>query len=184
MGRHSRGDIGRRGKQALAIAAAAGAEGLGVALIGWGNHLSAQDYNYDVVPWGCWGAFFIALPFIAGAIRLLAAIAHVAAGEHRQYRAWKASLPPEERMAVELAEAAALTAAAIAWHEHNKRVDAQLTSSVMGYTMPDWAHYETIGQDRVPPTAGCTAPPGPAATMDGAGSAQGSQPAVDRTASP
>jgi hypothetical protein len=137
MGRHSRRGARRRRTQALAIVAATGSEGTGIFLVSWGNHLAAQNYYYSVLPWGFWGAFFIALPVIALAIVVVAAIAHVAAGEHRQYRAWKASLPPEERMAVELAEAAALTAAAIAWHEHNKRVDARLTSSVMGYTMPD-----------------------------------------------
>jgi len=140
MGRHSRGDIGRRGKQALAIAAAGGAEGLGVALIGWGNHLSAQDYNYDVVPWGFWGAFFTALPVITVAIVVVIAIAKAAAAEHRRYREWKASLPPEQRMAMELAEAAAMTAAAVAWHEHNKRVDARLSASVMGQVPFNPAH--------------------------------------------
>jgi len=50
MGRHSRRGVSRRGKQALATAAAAASEGL--FLVTWGNHLSAQDYTYDVVPWG------------------------------------------------------------------------------------------------------------------------------------
>ena len=132
MGRHSRGDVGRRGKQALAIAAAAGSEGLGICLITWGNHRAAQDYYYNVEPWGAWGAFFVALPVIALAIVVIAAIAKAAAAEHRRYREWKASLPPEQRAAVELAEAAAAAAAAIAMWEHHKRVDARLSASVMG----------------------------------------------------
>jgi hypothetical protein len=140
MGRHSRGVVERRGKQALAIAAAAGSEGLGVALISWGNHLSAQDYTYDVVPWGFWGAFFIALPVIALANVVVAAIAKAAAAEHQRYRAWKTSLPPEQRMAVELAEAAAMTAAAVAWHAHNKKVDARLSASVIGLVPFNPAH--------------------------------------------
>jgi hypothetical protein len=68
---------------------------------------------------------------------VIAGIAKAAAGEHRRYHEWKASLLPEQRMAVELAKAAALTAAAIAMWERHKRVDARLTSSVMGRTMPD-----------------------------------------------
>ena len=96
-----------------------------------GNHLSAQDYTYNVESWGLWGAFFLVLPLI------VAAIVRAAAAEHQRYRAWKASLTPEQRLAVELAEAAAATATAIALWEHHKAVDARLTSSVMGHTMPD-----------------------------------------------
>jgi hypothetical protein len=105
---------------------------LGVFLISRGNHLSAQDYNYDVIPWGFWGSFFMALPVIAGAIWLGAAVVRAAAAERQRYRAWKATLAPEQRMAVELSETAALTAAAVAWHQHHKRLDARLSASVMG----------------------------------------------------
>jgi hypothetical protein len=182
MGRHSRGVVERRGKQALAIAAAAGSEGLGVALISWGNHLSAENYYYDVVPWGFWGAVFIALPVIAPAIVVVAGITRAVATEHRRYREWKAALTPEQRAAVGLAEAAALTAAAIAMWEHHKRVDARLTSSVMGRTMPD-GHDAAIGQDRFLPPAGGTAPPGPGAGMGSAGSDVG-QPGGDSTEPP
>ena len=140
MGRHRRRSASWRGEQALAIAAAAGSEGLGIFLITWGNHRAAQDYTYDVVPWGFWGAFFIALPVIALANVVVAAIAKAAAAEHQRYRAWKTSLPPEQRMAVEVAEAAAMTAAAVAWHEHNKKVDARLSASVMGLVPFNPAH--------------------------------------------
>lgn len=77
------------------------------------------------------------LPLIVGAAWLLAAIVHAAAAEYRRYCAWKASLTPEQRVAVELAEATAATAAAIAMWEHHKRTDARLTSSVMGRALPD-----------------------------------------------
>jgi len=161
MGRHSRRDVGKRGKQALAMAAAAGSEGLGISLVSWGNHLSAQDFTYDVIPWGFWGAFFIALPVIAVAIVVVAVIAKVAAAEHRRYKAWKASLDPGQRAAVELAEAAAATVAAIGMRQHHKRVDVRLTSSVMGRTMPDGhtarpservaaCHQQAVQQDPAP----------------------------------
>jgi hypothetical protein len=110
---------------------------LGIFLISWGNHLSAQDYTYDVIPWALWGTFFIAVPVIMGATWLLAAMVRAAAAEHRRYRAWRASLTPEQRAAVELAEAVAATAAAIAMWEHHKGTGARLTGSVMGYTLPD-----------------------------------------------
>ncbi len=135
MGRHSRG-VSKR-KLALVTAAAAGCEGLGIFLVSWGNHLSAQDYYYDVIPWALWGAFFIAAPLLALAPGVTAAIATAAAADHRRYHEWKSSLPPEERAAVELAEAAAMAAAAVAVHERHKRTNARLTSSVMGLTMPD-----------------------------------------------
>lgn len=70
---------------------------LGIFLISWGNHLAAQDYYYNVVPWGLWGAFFLALPLIAGAIWLLAAVMRAAAAEHRRYRAWGLAWPREGR---------------------------------------------------------------------------------------
>ncbi len=130
MGRHSRG-VSKR-KMALAIAAAAGSEGLGIVVIAIGNHRAAQDYYYDVIPFGIWGALFIALPAIVLALRVIAGIVKAAAAEHRRSREWKASLPPGERAAVELAEAAAMAAAAIAAHERHKRRDAELTESVMG----------------------------------------------------
>lgn len=113
---------------------------LGVFLIAEGNHRAAQDYYYNVVPWGVWGAFFIALPLIIGAIWLLAAILRAAAAEHRRYRAWKASLPPRHRAAVELAELAALSTAAYVVHEHHKRADARLSASVLGQAPLNQVH--------------------------------------------
>jgi len=131
----------RRLLAALAIAAVT-CEILGIALIAEGTHLEAlgaanPDGPYNPGWWWFGGILVMLLPFIAGAICVLAAIARAAAAGHQRYRAWKATLTPEQRTAVELAEAAALTTAAIAWHEHNERRDAELTSSVMGYTMPD-----------------------------------------------
>jgi hypothetical protein len=137
MGRHSRGVVERRGKQALAIAAAAGSEGLGVALISWGNHLSAENYYYDVVPWGFWGAVFIALPVIALANRVVAGIARAVAAEHRRYREWKAGPAARAAGGGRAGRGGGGDRSPIAMWEHHKRVDARLTSSVMGYTMPD-----------------------------------------------
>lgn len=137
MGRHSRRGGSSRGKLALATAAAAGCEGLGIFLVSWGNHLSATDYTYDVIPWALWGTFFIAAPLLVLALQVIVGVAKAAAAEHRRYVAWKETLPHEQRAAIELAEAAALTAAAIAAHERHKRTNARLSASVMGYTMPD-----------------------------------------------
>ena len=113
---------------------------LGITIISIGNHRAAQDYYYNVLPFGAWGAFFIALPAITLAIVATAAIARAAAAEHQRYRAWKASLPSEQRVAVELVEVAAMTAAAVAMHERHKRVDARLTESVMGRAPLNRAH--------------------------------------------
>ncbi len=51
----------------------------GIFLIAEGNHRAAQDYYYNILPWGFWGAFCLALPLLAGAVWLLAVIAHAAA---------------------------------------------------------------------------------------------------------
>jgi hypothetical protein len=120
----------------LAIAAAANSEGIGIFLVTRGNQLSARDYC-NVIPWALRGAFFIAAPLLALALRVIAAIAKDAAAEYRCCQSWKATLTPEQRAAVELAETAAAAAAAIAMWEHHKRVDARLTSGVMGRMMPD-----------------------------------------------
>ncbi|MGH3403810.1 MAG: hypothetical protein ACRDRJ_15125 [Streptosporangiaceae bacterium] len=107
---------------------------LGIGIIAEGNHRAAQDYYYSVVPWGFWGTVFILLPLIIGAVRVLVTLMRAAAGEHQRYRAWKASLTPEQRAAVELAEAAVAGAAAVAMWEHHRRADARLSASAMGQT--------------------------------------------------
>jgi hypothetical protein len=83
--------------------------------------------------------FFILLPALAGFILLLRhGLLLLLLGERgRQYQAWENGLTPEQRTAVELAELAALSDAAWALHEHHRRMDERLTSSVMGRTLPD-----------------------------------------------
>ena len=130
MGRHSRSVS--KTKLALAIAASACSEGLGIALISAGNHLSAQDLYYSVAPWACWGTLFLLLPLLVLAARVIAALGRALAAERRRYQAWKASLTPEQRAAVELAELAALGAAAYAGWRRTRDTDARLTESVMG----------------------------------------------------
>jgi hypothetical protein len=67
-----------------------------------------------------WGIFFIALPFLVAGIALVIWILKLAAVEAQRYKAWKATLSPEDRRAVDLAELAALTAGAYAVHERVK----------------------------------------------------------------
>jgi hypothetical protein len=105
---------------------------IGILLITEGNHRAAQDYYYNIVPWGLWGAFFFALPFIAAGLMIVGFMLSLAATEHQRYMAWKGSLTPQHRAAVEAAEFAALATAAIGLHEHHKHVDRRLTESVMG----------------------------------------------------
>ena len=63
---------------------------LGIFLIAEGNHQAAQALEGSVAaPWILWGLFFIALPFVIGAIAVLAAVVRAAAAEHQRYRAWK-----------------------------------------------------------------------------------------------
>lgn len=109
--------------------ALAGTEALGIFLITLGNQFAAQDYYYNVAPWG---AFFIALPLLAGVVCLLAWLFRELARENARYRAWKNSLPRGQRIAIEAAELAALSAAACAWYRHNKAAGERLSASVMG----------------------------------------------------
>lgn len=104
----------------------------GIAIITVGNHRAAQDYYYDVIPFGIWGAFFILLPLAAGLAVLLVRGLRMLAVQARKYREWKESLPPEQRAMVDLLELSALSAAAWELHEHHRRADAGLTRLVMG----------------------------------------------------
>ena len=109
----------------------------GIFLITWGNHLASQDGTYSNAPWSFWGVVFILMPLWAGIGWVVTKVVNFSAQQHRRYREWKASLTPQQRAAADLAEAAAMTDAAIAMWEHHKRTNARLFSSVMGRTMPD-----------------------------------------------
>lgn len=76
------------------------------------------------------GAFFALLPFLC----VIPFVLIRGAEELKQYRAWKATLTPQERFLVDMAEAAALWEAHRVMHERHKREDARLTASVMGWT--------------------------------------------------
>ena len=130
--RHARHAGNRAARRLLALTGILACWTGGILVIAHADQLGAANYDYNGQPLDVAGAALILLPLIIAALWLVIVIARMAAAEHRRYRAWKATLPPEQRTAVELAEAAALTVAAIAWHEHNKRVDARLTASVMG----------------------------------------------------
>ena len=51
---------------------------------------------------------------------------------YARYRAWRRSLTPGQRLALDVGTFIALTATHIAWHHHNQKVSARLTASVMG----------------------------------------------------
>jgi hypothetical protein len=109
----------------------------GIFLITWGNHLASRDGTYSHAPWSFWGVVFILMPLWAGIGWVVTQVVKFSVQQHRRYRAWKASLTPQQRAAVDLAEAAAMTAAGIAMRQRHKRTNARLFSSVMGHTMPD-----------------------------------------------
>src|SRR5579859_2847620 len=112
--RHARCGMTRVAWKPLALAGSIACWTGGIILIAHADQLGAQNYDYNGQPLDVAGAALILLPLIIAALWITARIAGMAAGEHSRYRAWKATLPPEQRTAVELAEAAALTAAAIA----------------------------------------------------------------------
>lgn len=51
---------------------------------------------------------------------------------YARYRAWRQSLTPEQRLALDATTFVAMTAAHIAWSHHNRAVSTRLTASVMG----------------------------------------------------
>ena len=155
----------------------------GLFLITWGNHLASQDGTYSSAPWIFWGVVFILMPLWAGIGWVVIEVVKFSAQQHRRYREWKASLTPQQRAAVDLAEAAAMTAAVIAMREHHKRTDARLTSSVMGHTMPDGHTMRPSDRLASYRQRAPNAPLGLAAGM-GSASHDGGQPARDRAESP
>ena len=112
---------------------------VGVFFIARGVHLQAsyQGGTYSNAPWSFWGVVFILMPLWAGIGWVVTETVKFSAQQHRRYRAWKASLTPQQRAAVDLAEAAAMTAAVVAMRQHHERTNARLTRSVMGHTVPD-----------------------------------------------
>ncbi|HEY6310704.1 MAG TPA: hypothetical protein VIY52_07840 [Streptosporangiaceae bacterium] len=104
----------------------------GLFLITWGNYLASQGGTYSNAPWSLMGVVFILTPLWAGIGWIVTEVVKFSVQQHRRYRAWKASLTPQQRAAVDLAEAAAITTAVAAMREHHKRTDARLTASVMG----------------------------------------------------
>ena len=157
--------------------------GLGIFLITWGNHLASQDGTYSSAPWSFWGVVFILMPLWAGIGWVVTEVVKFSARQHRRYRQWKASLTPQQRAAVDLAEAAAMTAAAVAMREHHKRTNARLPQQRHGTHHARWPHDATIGQAHVLPPAVGGAPPCPVASMGSAGR-DGGQPGGDREEPP
>jgi hypothetical protein len=99
----------------LTLAAVVASILLGVILCVCQANTSTQPANDTA---GAWGAvFIIVVPILIGLGWVLYAVGSAAG----KYAAWKRTLTPQQRAAVNLAEAAALTGAAVALHESNKR---------------------------------------------------------------
>lgn len=77
------------------------------------------------------GLLALAAVFLIGAPLLLLATGLVGKAAH-EYSAFRKTLSPGERAALDFAQAAVMTGAGAAWHRHNKEQDARLTASVMG----------------------------------------------------
>jgi hypothetical protein len=132
----------------------------GIFLITWGNHVASQDGTYSNAPWSFWGLIFILMPLWAGIGWAVTQVVKFSAQHHRRYRAWRAGLTPQQRAAVDLAEAAAMTATAVAMRQHHKHTNARLFNSVMGHTMPDGQTMRPTDRIASCPPAVRDAPPG------------------------
>lgn len=65
-------------------------------------------------------------------IPILAVVGSLLVRGARQWRAWTATLTPEQRTMLRFAEAAAMEGAHLAMRDHNRREDARLSESVIG----------------------------------------------------
>jgi len=129
--KHSSGEV-RTGGLGLVLAAGtislvAGGALLPVAL--WNLFRYSPYQDPGDLGTGLWlgiaSALLIGIPLLALAITAIRVLT-------RNYRAWKRTLTPGQRLAVTFAEALGLEAAHIAWRDHNRKEDARLTDSVMG----------------------------------------------------
>lgn len=119
----------------------------GIFLICRGNHLASRDWTYSSTPWVIWGTLFIILPVIILAVTLLIALA-VRGMEAR--RIWRAGLTPQERAVADLAEAAILSAAAVAWAHHNAESRRRASQSALGLAPLNRVHEGILrGTERV-----------------------------------
>jgi Na+-transporting methylmalonyl-CoA/oxaloacetate decarboxylase gamma subunit len=87
----------------------------GTSIIG-GIVMAAHGHALNVISdpsggyWLGWGVFFILLPFLAVAGRIVIEVIKSGVDEAQKYKNWKAGLSPEDRRKVELAETAAVWA--------------------------------------------------------------------------
>jgi hypothetical protein len=108
----------------------------------------------EMIPPGSGGPPTAAKVVVATGLTLVIASLLIAAGwiavavisaalkERRRYRAWKATLTPEELNLVRMAEAAAMFATGVALHHkmraHHKAVNARLTDTQVHGFGPPW----------------------------------------------
>jgi len=98
------------------------------------NPAAAPDASgVEGAPYIAAAAVMILVPLLTAAVRIAIAIIRAAHAEHRRYRAWKSTLSPQERAAVQMAEAAAMWALHLRLREHHKRVQHEQTVSALGY---------------------------------------------------
>jgi len=79
------------------------------------------------------GLVMILIPLLALAVRITIDVIKLIIAESRRYRAWKRTLSPQERFAVDMAEAAAMWALHLRLREHHKRVQHKNMISALGY---------------------------------------------------
>jgi hypothetical protein len=82
---------------------------LGIALAVHGDRIDQSGSNG--AGWMAWGVILILAPVLTGAVAVAVWIIREASAETRQYRAWKRTLTPQQRLGVNAAETAALYAA-------------------------------------------------------------------------
>jgi hypothetical protein len=109
--------------------------GIILAIAGFANNAQAVQDGIADSPWAgvaTAGVLLALAPVLAIAGFLLVNFLKFCAEEEKRYRAWKKTLTPQERMAVNLAEAAALTIAHEHMKERNREQRDYHTARVMG----------------------------------------------------
>jgi hypothetical protein len=134
--------MSRRGKLISATVATAAGIAIGVTLLNYGWHINATQATYDNGEPGqsalIWAWIFILTPLWIGLGLAIRGFARFTAEQNRRYKAWKASLPPEQRALVQMAEAAAGVAATAEMIHHARKMDRRNSERAMGRG-PKWA---------------------------------------------
>lgn len=97
------------------------------------NDPTAGPNGYAGAPLIAVACVLMGVPALIAAVWIAVSLGRSIVADIRRYAAWKATLTPQERVLVNVAEAAVLAGAHEAWAAHNREVSRKLAASIIGH---------------------------------------------------